>query len=781
MKLFTHILNIPVKKPWISLLFFWVFMCVFISWRLLDQYQNIGNSERVKLIAQANALEEKLGSSLISIDAALTWVRRDIDFFSDEYDSEDLLAWRMKALEDVFPGVNSFFLTDSTGKVFGGTGKKVLGESISNENFYKVVKFGSDPQRLYVSLPFINALGQNSICLSKILIDSNGVFAGIVAVNLDPGFSDSLLKSARFDPQMWASLIHGDGEVVGFSPKSFDHQHSNLRTPDTLFTRHLESGHQVNFYQDFALLTKEESMVVLRTMYFQGLNTDVQLVLELGHSLNNIYAAWRTGAVLSLGFFCLASIAAFLLIYQVERQQKLRGEYQLEMRLSREKTEEDIYHLAYFDPLTNLPNRRMLMDRLKQALAIARRHSSLGALIFIDLDYFKSLNDTHGHLVGDQLLQEVAKRLTSCVREGDTLARLGGDEFIVMLENLNEIEVLAAQQAEVVGEKILSTLSEPYLLASFTHVNTCSIGITLFNANIDALDDSLKRADMAMYQAKAAGRNNICFFNLAIQQEALNRKSFQDRLAHAIVNEKFSLYFQPQVMQDGEVSGAEVLLRWDDLERGMISPAEFIPVAEETGLIVPLGRWVLQQACLQLARWSGEQSTSRLTLAVNVSARQLGQEKFIEELMEFLTQTGANPNLLKLEITESMLLNNVEDVITKMQIIKSLGVRFSLDDFGTGYSSLSYLKRLPLDQLKIDQGFVRDILLDSNDAAIANMVIALANSMGLSVIAEGVETEAQRNFLASQQCNSYQGYLFSRPLPIAEFETWLGALSDLKS
>lgn len=778
MNFFIHALNGPVRKPWISLLLCWLFMCAFIGWRLTDQYQNIGNSERIKLIAQAKAFEEKLEASFDSVNAALLWMQKDAYLYKENYISENIFTLRMRAFEDLFPGANSFFITDSAGNVFGERGKKRLGKNISNEIFFKSVKDGNDRHRLYVSMPFVNALGKDSICLSKISLDSNGVFAGIVSVNFDLGFNNSLLKSARFDPKMWASLIHSNGEVIDFSPKKADHPIVNLRHPDTLFTRHLESGQLINLFEDIAQLTGEDSMVVLQTMTFPRVNADVHLILELGHSIENIYTGWRTGAVLSLGFFFLASITAFLLIYQVERQQKLKNEHLLELKINREKSEEDVYHLAYFDPLTNLPNRRMLMDSLNQALAVAKLNSCFGALIFIDLDYFKSLNDTHGHLMGDQLLQQVAQRLSSCVRKEDTLARLGGDEFVVMLENLNELEIEATQQAEIVGKKILLALSAPYLLDGHSHVNTCSIGITLFNALNDSLDDPLNRADMAMYQAKAAGRNNLCFFNLAIQQEALHRKSFQDRLALAISNEEFSLYFQPQVKQNGGVSGAEVLLRWHDPERGLISPTEFIPIAEDNGLILPLGRWVLYKTCLQLTEWSRKVSTSKLTLAVNVSARQLSHENFVDELIDILGQTGANPKLLKLEITESMLLNNVEDVILKMQTIKALGVSFSLDDFGTGYSSLAYLKRLPLDQLKIDQGFVRDILLDSNDAAIANMVIALANSMGLSVIAEGVETKEQRDFLESQHCCFYQGYLFSKPLPIVPFETWLESLSE---
>jgi len=443
--------------------------------------------------------------------------------------------------------------------------------------------------------------------------------------------------------------------------------------------------------------------------------------------------------------------------------------------------EEEIQTLAFYDPLTELPNRRMLTDRLKQALANTPRHNRIGALLFIDLDHFKTLNDTQGHFMGDLLLQQVAKRLRTCVREGDTVARLGGDEFVVMLENLSESETEAAVQAESVGEKIMATLGEPYLLENQNYNSTPSVGITLFDASTQSVDEPLKRADAAMYQAKAAGRNTFRFFNPDLQLAVSRLIELQERLARAVAQSEFVLYYQPQVMQSGCVSGVEVLLRWNDPERGMVLPAEFIPVAEETGLILPLGHWVLQSACQQLAKWAGQVATSQLTVAVNVSAKQLAQANFVTELLGVLEQTGANPALLKLEITESMLVHNIEEVIAKMAAIKALGVGFSIDDFGTGYSSLSYLKRLPLDQLKIDRGFVRDILEDPNDAAISNMVIALATSMKLSVIAEGVETLAQRDFLASQGCCVYQGYLFSKPVPVGAFEAWLHELPVQKA
>ena len=378
----------------------------------------------------------------------------------------------------------------------------------------------------------------------------------------------------------------------------------------------------------------------------------------------------------------------------------------------RKATENENKYLAFYDPLTRLPNRRLLLDRLQQALASSARSGRAGALLFIDLDNFKDLNDTLGHDKGDLLLQQVAQRLTTCVRKGDTVARLGGDEFVVMLEDLSDSLREAASQAEAVGEKILAALNETYRFASKEQRSTPSIGATLFGDNRNSVDELLKQADLAMYQAKAAGRNTLRFFDPEMQAAVTARAAMEVDLRRAVVEGQFRPYFQAQVDASGRVTGAEVLLRWQHPERDIVLPAEFIPLAEETGLILPLGEWVLDSACRQLVLWAAEFATADLTVAVNVSARQFRQPDFVDQVKAILKRTGANPQRLKLELTESLLLTDVEATIAKMTALKELGICFSLDDFGTGYSSLSYLKRLPLDQLKIDQSFVRDILND---------------------------------------------------------------------
>ncbi len=435
----------------------------------------------------------------------------------------------------------------------------------------------------------------------------------------------------------------------------------------------------------------------------------------------------------------------------------------------RKAAEDEINHLAFYDPLTRLPNRRLLLDRLRQALAAITRSRREGALLFIDLDNFKTLNDTLGHDVGDLLLQQVAQRLSTCIREGDTVARLGGDEFVIILEGLSENPQEAANQTESVGAKILAACNQPYLLAGHPHHSTPSIGATLFSNHHNSVDELLKRADLAMYQAKASGRNTMSFFDPEMQATVTARATLEFDLRQGLQQGEFHLYYQSQVDQQGRTTGAEALLRWQHPRRGLVLPAQFIPLAEETGLILPLGHWVLEAACKQLVAWAAEAETAHLTLAINVSARQFHRPDFVGQVLDVIRRTGADPRKLKLELTESMLLDDVEDVIAKMTALKGKGVGFALDDFGTGYSSLSYLKRLPLDQLKIDQSFVRDILIDPSDAAIARTIVALARSMGMGVIAEGVETEAQRDALAENGCQAYQGYLFSHPLPLAAF------------
>jgi diguanylate cyclase (GGDEF)-like protein/PAS domain S-box-containing protein len=434
---------------------------------------------------------------------------------------------------------------------------------------------------------------------------------------------------------------------------------------------------------------------------------------------------------------------------------------------------EEIQQLAFFDSLTQLPNRRLLMDRLKHALAACARSGRQGAVLFLDLDHFKVLNDSLGHDIGDLLLQQVAARLTTCVREGDTVARLGGDEYVVVLEDLSDQGFEAAAQTEIIANKILAALNQPYELDVHEHHITPSIGITVFEGHAATIEDLLKQADIAMYQAKKAGRNTMRFFNPQMQISITARVAIERELRKALENKQLHLYYQIQVDNLGHPLGAEALIRWIHPERGIVSPAQFIPLAEETGLILPIGNWVLDTACAQIKEWHKDPQTRDLTLSINVSAKQFRQADFVEQVRSAIERHAIDPMQLKLELTESLLVDNIEDTIVSMTALGEIGVQFSLDDFGTGYSSLQYLKRLPLFQLKIDQSFVRDIVTDSHDRSIVRTIVAMAQSLYLNVIAEGVETEEQRALLLSNGCKRYQGYLFSKPVPIEQFDVVL--------
>ena len=439
----------------------------------------------------------------------------------------------------------------------------------------------------------------------------------------------------------------------------------------------------------------------------------------------------------------------------------------------KKQNEERIQQLAFNDPLTGLPNRRLLGDRLEHALVSGLRNRTGGAVLLIDVDNFKALNDTRGHDVGDLLLKQIGQRLASCVHEGDTVARMSGDEFVVLVEGLSIQTTQLVSEIKTLGTRLLRTLEQPYELAGQSHHHSASMGVALFGATPTSVAQLLKQADMAMYRAKASGRNTLSFFDPQMQSAVDARTALERAMRDGLQRGEFLPYYQPQIDQTGAVIGVEALVRWRKPDGSLVAPGEFIALAEETGLIVPLGQHMLEAACHQLTTWARTHATAGLSIAVNVSARQFHHADFVQQVLGILRATGAPATRLKLEITESLLIENIEAVIEKMQALKNHGVGFSLDDFGTGYSSLAYLKRLPLDQLKIDQSFVRDVLVDGNDAAIARMVVALADSLGLQAIAEGVETPEQQAFLLENGCRTYQGYLFSRPLPIEALQRWL--------
>lgn len=443
----------------------------------------------------------------------------------------------------------------------------------------------------------------------------------------------------------------------------------------------------------------------------------------------------------------------------------------------RKRAAAERHRLAFYDALTRLPNRTLALERLQLAIGASARSGVHGAVLLIDLDDFRRINDSAGHAQGDVLLQQVAERLLACVGAEDTVARMGGDEFLLVLAEACTSAEKAAAHIEQLAARVLHALAQDYLLGGDRFRCGASIGAALFAKGAPSAQDVVKQAELAMYQAKQEGGGKLHFFDAALEQAVVRRVQLERELDEALAQGHLALHYQPQVAPGGQVVGAEALVRWRHPERGLVSPGEFIPLAEDTGQILPLGAWVLQTACSQLAAWAGQPYTANLTLAVNVSALQFGQSDFVAQVAQAIERSGARPQLLKLELTESMLVDDVDGVIAKMHALRALGLRLSLDDFGTGYSSLAYLRRMPIDQLKIDQSFVRDLLQDANAMAIARSVAALGHSLGLDVVAEGVETAAQRDALADLGCASYQGYFFGRPVALPEFEAWLARLA----
>ena len=440
----------------------------------------------------------------------------------------------------------------------------------------------------------------------------------------------------------------------------------------------------------------------------------------------------------------------------------------LEGRRQRELAERKIRRQAHFDELTDLPNRRLFLTNLRQEMAKAERHRRFGAVFFIDLDRFKSVNDSLGHAVGDELLVEVAHTIAMRLRREDSIARLGGDEFVVLLPEVGEDQEAAGSHASTIADEIRKLFASPFMIQNHDIHMTISIGIALFPTDVTA-DDLLKYADVAMYRAKNDGRDRVRLFSEEMQEAVNQQRIIEKGLRQALENDEFELYYQGQYDDNNRLVGAETLLRWNHPRKGVVTPAAFIDIAELTGLVVPIGEWVLRSACEQLSRIETD-----LVIAVNVSPRQFSDPDFVDNLKQILLDTGASPGRLKLEITENLAMANIEHTIETVKLLKQLGISFSIDDFGTGYSSLNYLNRLPVDELKIDQSFVRDVSTAADHAVIVDTIIVMAKQLGLKTVAEGIETEAELEYLKSRQCAFFQGYLFSRPVPFDQFEKSIG-------
>jgi diguanylate cyclase (GGDEF)-like protein len=700
--------------------------------------------------------EERMVRSIELLDQLVLSLRDSCTLHGPPKD----LDARLMAMNTKRQYIDVVSLLDENGRVMTSTNKNLFDQDYSDREYFRAHR--SDPADvIQIGRPVLGRATHKWILpITRRLIKKDGSFGGTIFLGVNPAFFAGYYEGAK-ESNTTTSLVGLDGYTRARRTGENLFFGDDLRkSPLLVAAKQAPSGS----YSGVALSDGGR----IRLVSYRVLK-DFPMIAVSSSSMSEVTAAIEYRKSLYSFFALFGSVLLLItggsLIRSTARAQMDRLE---------------IERLAYYDALTSLPNRRLLMDRLRKSKEEQLKTKSLGALLFIDLDDFKSINDTMGHHVGDQLLNMVAKRILSCARPSDTCARLGGDEFIIMLHDLGQDMAHACAQAQHIATQLSNSLNVPHMLEGENHTSTASIGITMLEPDPrENINDPLKRADMAMYQAKNSGRNRVKFFDPRIQEMVATRSAMESDIRIALAEKQFVLHYQPQIQGKDKAIGAEALVRWIHPTKGLIPPAQFIPLAEETGLIMELGTWVLEEACRQLKIWEDQEDNphlANLTLAVNVSAQQFLTPDFAEQVKRALEKSGAWATKLKLELTEGMLINDVEDVIAKMESIKRLGVSFSLDDFGTGYSSLSYLKRLPMDQIKIDQGFVRDVLVDSNDAAIAKMVIMLSENLGLNVIAEGVETEAHRRWLAEQGCECCQGYLFSKPLAVEAFERYVQTL-----
>lgn len=769
-----------VQKSWLPIrqvagrrfLLFWIVHLLalitlggLIAYSLVQDHRLIDSRERDRLVNQTAIVEKNLQPQILMANRVIEHILDRLPMWQDQHDEPLQGSAELRVMNDTLPGIRPILVIRADGVVVASSNAKLIGRTFENRQFIADAA-RNDPGILHIEARYPAMPGPDVVNVFRTIRSPGGSFGGVVMVCVAPEYFAILLDSVRYAPDMTTSIVRSNGMPFLDSAGGLGSSPVERERLAAFFHMHRRSGNVVDVYDREADSMAEGRLVAIRTMSLASPPVDQPLVIEASRDFDAVLAPWYRALYTQAGLFGVISILSTsgLVLIQRRRRAEARGQ---------QATDERIRKLAYFDHLTGLPNRTLLKERLHLAVANSESQGSYGAVLFIDLDHFKTLNDAFGHHVGDQLLRQVGERLCVCVPLADTVARMGGDEFVVILCGLGGDERQATFEADLAGGRILSALSQTFELDTVGHTTSSSIGVALFKGAETVSDELLKQADLAMYKAKAEGRGALRFFDPAMGIVMAERAAFEADLRVAVRDRQFVLHYQPQVVADGRVTGAEALVRWMHPARGLVSPAQFIPLAEETGLIRPLGHWVLQTACNQLAVWARRRETQHLTMAVNVSAHQFNQPDFVEHVMAILDETGACPRRLKLELTESLLVANVNQVVEKMVALKGQGIGFSLDDFGTGYSSLAYLKRLPLDQLKIDQSFIRDVLTDANDASIARTIIALADSLNLEVIAEGVETTRQLEFLAGSGCYCYQGYLFSRPLPSNEFQMLL--------
>jgi diguanylate cyclase (GGDEF)-like protein len=762
-----------VLAEWLLIIGSFLVLAAFIAYFQYQEYCHIKKREEEHLTNQTALIEKNLTPQLLLANRVIDNILHDLPSWSADKIGYQRASHQLQVINDTLIGIRPILVINADGIVLSSSDESLIGMNFRERQYFQTALKNPESGVLHASAPFQTVRDNFVISLFKTIKGPNGKFAGIVIVSLIPQYFSTLLESVLYAPDMHSSITHGDGTVFITSPLSTRIRGMNLDQPGTYFRQHMKSGRTTTLFDGIVYATGARRMMALRSIRLDSPTMDTALVVGVSRDPILLLAPLRRSVSLQ---FLILGILAFCSAFGLWLLQTRRRELAAERQLAKDK----IHQLAFYDQLTGLPNRTQLLSRLQQTLTESRLSGKPGALLFIDLDNFKTLNDTLGHDVGDILLKQAAQRLRQCVRERDTVARLGGDEFVVILAELKLTGGDIAVSIGKISEKIRSALSLPYLLGETPYYSTASIGATAFMGDEVSNDQLMKQSDLAMYKAKEGGRNAWRFFDPYMEHALKAQASLEDDLRRAIDGGQLVLHYQAQVVGEMHVTGAEVLVRWQHPRRGLVMPGEFIALAETTGLILSLGHWVLQKACRQLASWATDPEMDSLSLAVNVSAHQFRQPDFVDQVLAVLTETGADPHRLKLELTESMLVHNVQEMIEKMYALKIKGVGFSLDDFGTGYSSLSYLKRLPLDQLKIDQSFVRDILVDNNDAAIAKLVIVLADSMGLMVIAEGVEIESQRHLLAHMGCHAYQGYLFSRPIPLDAFESFIKGIKSTR-
>ena len=714
----------------------------------------------------AIAIDQTVGGLLRSADNSMLSASDEIarQMTSGHIDAQSIDQYLTRQGSRV-PHLSAIRGVTEQGDIAYGPGIQKPPVNVADRDYFISLK--SDPNAgLIITEPLFARSDQEWVwALARRISKADGTFGGVIVgiIRLD-----ELEKVLAAVPIADGDLIAIRDKEMGLIAHNSGGIKSNAQPGNNTMSVEFRSAYQLS-KETGAYVGGTSSIDGIARIYYYQRNPQFGFTTIVGFSTESALAHWRQEAWAALGFLLVLTIMSLVFARYVNLSLSRQDEHADELAAEQLQS----HTFEFFDPITKLPNRWLLQDRLAQSLVSSTRAGKVGALLMIDLDNFKTLNETLGHDVGDQLLQQAGERICGCVRIGDTVARVGGDEFVIILELLADRQTEAAIQAELFGHKILEALNQPYLLGEHPYTGSASAGITLFIDNEVSVDELLKQADIALYQAKHAGRNCLRFLDRTIQTNIAEQVVLEAELRSAIENEQFQLHYQIQVDQAGHPTGAEALVRWLHPVKGLLGAQQFIPLAEETGLIVPIGQWVMESACRQIKKWQDDPLTCDLVVSINVSVKQFIRPDFVEQVRSTLERQGANANRLKIELTEGVLLTDTKGAIEKMNVIKALGIQFSLDDFGTGFSSLQYLKKLPLDQLKIDQSFVKDLAVDNNDQVIVETIIAMAKALHLDVIAEGVETLQQKQFLLDHGCIHFQGYLFGKPVPVSDFEAML--------